>query len=95
MISLGVKMTDTYESLHKRFLALRDKTGANKISSYSMTIYYSPEEDISIELGGYDICDWNRHENIGNFKTEEQALQALKNKIIEAEKIIEEGNYDE
>lgn len=85
----------SYQDLHKRFLKLRDVTGANKISSYSMTVYFSPEETISIELGGYDIADWNRHESLGTFNTEEEALSALEKKIEEAEKIVEEYEEDE
>lgn len=85
----------TFASLHKEFVKLRNKTGASKMSSYSMTVYFSPEETISIELGGYDIADWNRHENIGTFKSEEDAINALYYKILEAQKTVAEGNYDE
>jgi hypothetical protein len=85
----------TLGSLHKQFLKLRDKTGASKISSYSMTVYFNPNETISIELGGYDIADWNRHENIGTFESEKDAIDALYYKILEAQKIVAEGNYDD
>lgn len=85
----------TLGSLHKEFVKLRDKTGASKMSSYSMTVYFSPNETISIELGGYDIADWNRHENIGTFKSEEDAIHVLYYKILEAQKIVSEGNYDD
>lgn len=88
-------MSKTFGNLHKEFLKLRDKTGATKMSSYSMTVYFSPDETISIELGGYDIADWNRHENIGTFNSEEEAINALYHKINEAIKIISDGNYDE
>jgi hypothetical protein len=81
--------------LHKRFLKLRETTGASKISSFSMSVYFSAEEMISIELGGYDIADWNRHEHIGDFYSEEEALIALENKIKEAEEIVKNGNYDD
>jgi hypothetical protein len=83
-----------FETLHKQFLKLRDKTGASKMSSYSMTIYFSPDEDISIELGGYDIQDWSRHEHIGIFKSEKEAIDALEIKINEAEKLVEESAYE-
>jgi hypothetical protein len=85
----------TLESLHKEFLKLRDITGATKMSSYSMTVYFSPDEDISIELGGYDIADWNRHEVIGMFKSEKEAIDALYYKVLEAQKLVNEGNYDD
>ena len=85
----------TFLEQHQRFLKLREKVGASKMSSFSMQVYYSPEEYITIELGGYDIGDWSRHEHIGPFEDEEEALLALTQKIDEAYFIVEdEGNFE-
>lgn len=82
----------TWLMLHERFLKLRDKTGASKITSYSMSVYFSPEGRISVELGTYDISGWPRHTYLGSFESELDALVATKIKIIEAEKAVaEEG----
>lgn len=93
-VRMGILDMSDFQTLHKRFLDLGEKTGRSKLSSYSLTIYYHPDEDITIELGGYDIPDWNRHETSPIFKTEVDALIWLEKKIEEAEKLVEENPYE-
>lgn len=64
-------------------------TGTTKSSSYSVQIsscYFSGWE---VNLGTYDIGDWNRHTNLGPFATEAEALTAFEAKIVEAEFCVE------
>lgn len=83
-----------FETLHKQFLKLAEKTGKSKISSYSLTVYYHPDEEITVELGGYDIPYWSRHESSPAFTSEKATLEWLEAKIKQAERLVEE-NPDE
>lgn len=73
--------------LVKRFQALKDITGTNKSSSYSVQIYFDPwTENIQVEFGGYDVGDWSRHEYLQT--TVENLLIDMENKVKEAETIV-------
>jgi hypothetical protein len=73
--------------LIKRFQDLKNITGTNKSSSYSVNIHFDPwEQVVEIELGGYDVGDWSRLECIST--TKQSLLFDLERKIIEAEQIV-------
>jgi len=78
------------ELLIKRFQSLKEITGTNKTSSYSVGIFFDPWNDtVAIELGGYDIPNWSRHEYIKT--TRKNLLKDLEEKIIQAEQDVEQG----
>ena len=89
----------SWTTLVERFQKLKDKTGCDKMTSYEVKIWVDLYEGWSVELGTYDIADWPRHTNVGTFKTEQEAMEAFENKIIEAEKAVdswlEESSYGE
>lgn len=72
--------------------------GPCKSSDGMLSIHFSHDGGLFVEMGTYSITDWNRHTDIGRFETEEEAFKATEEKIKEAEKIAEdyddEGNFD-
>ena len=70
-----------WSPLQKRFRKLGEITGLNKSSSYQLYVYFEPEGDVIVELGGYDIGSWNRHTHVGTFKTEQEAY-AMRSKHL-------------
>ncbi len=81
--------TDTFESLQKEFSQMLDNTvGKEKFSSGGISVSFFDGE-ISASMGCYDIADWPRHLNLGPFKSEQEALIAIRLKISEATKICE------
>ena len=90
------------QELAERFNKLHDKIGRSKSSSGTTVLTWTRFQDgwtseeprrFSIELGGYDIGDWNRHTELGQFKTIEEAADAMEKKVLEAEEYAK--NYKE
>lgn len=84
-----------WKDLHDRFLKLRDKTSASKMSSYAMDVSFDPYDGIRVHLGTYDIGCWPRHTYIGPFTTEAEAMAATEQKIAEAETVVAEEDYED
>ena len=88
-----------WTTLVQRYQKLKEKTGSDKASSYSVKIWIDLYSGWQVELCTYDIADWPRWTNIGNFDTEELAMVAFEKTIIEAEKAVdswlEESNRDD
>lgn len=73
----------------ERFQKLKEITGTSKSSSYAVTIRFDPwEEDVRVELGGYDVGYWARHEYLDT--TRKDLLKDLSKKVDEAEKAVAE-----
>lgn len=69
-----------------RFQALKNITGTSKSSSYAVTIRFDPwHEGVVVELGGYDVGNWSRHEYLNT--TRNKLLEDLCSKVDEAEEI--------
>ncbi len=77
-----------WQQLHGRFAKLREITGAEKSSSYSLDVSFEPYGDIRVHLGTYDIGDWPRHTYLGPFATESEAIAATLKKIEQAERAV-------
>ena len=84
-----------WKDLHDRFLKLRDITGAEKISSYSMGVSFSQHGGIAVHLGTYDVPGWSRHTYLGPFSTVQEAMSAVEKKIAEAESAVDKYSQDE
>ena len=74
-----------------RFITRSNPDGVNKSSSGTLQIVFGNDnmftdgsEHITVEVNGYDISNWNRHQYFGPFKTEEEAKQHLFDKLTEA-----------
>lgn len=89
--------------LIERFQNLESAFGASKGSSFEVKIMKAPkyqevEGQWSIELGCYDISNWPRHLELGPFKTIEETVVALNEKVERAEKLalleLERRDYD-
>lgn len=83
--------------LINEFQNLKGITGTSKTSSYGVSLYFDPWSDaVSIELGGYDVGNWSRHEYLNT--TRENLLVDLRNKIEDAKREVEiglkEGYYE-
>lgn len=78
-------------TLATRFKNVHDKIGRSKISSGTTVLTWrfgyldESEPVISIELGGYDLGDWKRHQDIGEFTSIEKALDELEKWVVKAE----------
>ena len=82
-----------WKALHKRFFNLSEKSGISNVSSYYLDVWFGNDDRVYVSLGGYDIPSWNRHVNVGNFKTEKEAYEATIKKIEEAEKEVNEIDW--
>lgn len=83
---------DKLLDLINRFQALKDITGTNKSSSYSVQFHFDPWSDrVQVELGGYDIGHWSRHEYLET--TRENLLVDFEAKVKEAEEIVAHEAY--
>lgn len=88
-----------WTKLHKKFAELKEITGCEKSSSYTLSIHFNADGEITVELGGYDIPEWNRHKILpedGYFQTEEAAFEATEtaiNKAIEIVNIYKKEGY--
>lgn len=52
-----------------RFRKLKEKVGASKISSFSVDIYFDPDnDDVTVTFGTYDIGDLPRHDNLNTIQ---------------------------
>ena len=78
----------TWTEIHKKFLRLKDFTGAEKSSSYVMNVYFDQEGLVNVELGCYDISDWPRRLHMGPYTTEEEAKVATWQRVIEAYHVL-------
>ena len=46
-----------------RFRKLKEKVGASKMSSFSVELYFDPDDDdVTVTFGTYDIGDLPRHD---------------------------------
>ena len=85
---------DKLLELINRFQALKAITGTNKSSSYSVQIHFNPWSDrVEVELGGYDVGHWNRHEYLETNR--ENLLVDFEAKVKEAEEIVAQEAYEE
>ena len=68
----------------KRFRSFKERTGTNKSSSYSVSINFTGYDDtVYVELGGYDVGDWSRHETLET--TWDNLVEDFTKKIDEAD----------
>lgn len=81
-------------SVINRFQSLGTKYGRNKTTSYQVILYFSPceDEEVRVELGGYDIGNWNRHHEFETTKS--KLVEELTKYVEEAEKILKEEQYE-
>lgn len=85
-------MKELYAEI-ERFQKLKERTGTNKSSSYSVLFRFDPWSDnVTIELGGYDVGSWPRHVYVDS--TKETLLQDLKAKVDEAYLVVEEDEKE-
>src|ERR1035437_7935072 len=86
----------TWNELSIKFRKLGEITGASKSSSWSMSVNFSPEGKVQVELGGYDVPGWNRHHFLTNdgFPDEHTALEATGKAIELAEKLVSRGDFE-
>ena len=75
----------------KRFRSFKQRTGASKGNSYSVTFYFagSDNDAVYVEFGGYDIGDWSRQERLET--TWDNLVEDFTKKIDEAD---EATKYD-
>ena len=57
--------------------------------SGGLKVVFTSYGEVYVEVGGQDIDDWKRHERVGTFETEAQALAATIKKVEEAEAIAQ------
>lgn len=79
--------------LIEKFQKLGDITGRNKTSSYGVHLNFYADGEILLELGTYDVGDWNRHTYIT--VTKETLLTKLHNIIEEATKEVQRWEQEE
>jgi hypothetical protein len=70
----------------RRFQSFKERTGVSKSSSYSVHISFSAYDDnVFVELGGYDVGGWSRHECFDS--TMDNLVTDLTKKVDEADDI--------
>ena len=71
----------------KRFRSFKQRTGASKGSSYSVSINFDgyDNDTVHVEFGGYDIGDWSRHERLET--TWDNLVEDFTKKIDEADEV--------
>lgn len=83
-------MNELLEQLN-RFRKLKDRVGASKISSFSVELYFDPDnDDVIVTFGTYDIGDCPRHDNLCT--TQENLLKDITKRIDKYEDIITVSN---
>ena len=85
---LRLRGESQWAQLAARFRKLGDKTGMEKLSSYTVGISIGGDGSIYVEVGGYDIPGWPRHKEIGTFNSEGEALVAFEKAVVEAEMLV-------
>ena len=64
-------MNELLEQIN-RFRKLKEKVGASKICSFSVELYFDPDDDdVTVTFGTYDIGDLPRHDIL---KTSQKTL---------------------
>jgi len=81
-----MKNPEELEKQIKRFQSFKERTGASKSSSYSVHISFNVGDDhVYVELGGYDVGGWSRHESIRT--TWDNLIEDITKKVDEADEI--------
>lgn len=78
------------EDLIKEFQDLSEKTGVSKSSSFYVSIHYPKDYSPYIEVGGYDIGSWSRHQEFEMIGSAESTMEYI---LQEAKKEIENDEY--
>lgn len=79
-------------ALIERFQKLKETTGTNKTSSYSVGLYFDPwSEKVIVEFGGYDVPGWSRHEYLHTNR--DDLLEDMEDRIREAEYLVSQEDY--
>lgn len=69
----------------KRFQKLKKYVGASKISSFSVELYFYPDDDrVAVTLGTYDISDFPRATEF--YTTIDYLVEELRKKVDECYK---------
>lgn len=80
------------ENQIKRFRSFKERTGADKSSSYSVSINFTSYDDsVYVELGGYNVGDWSRHEKLET--TLDNLVEDFTKKIDEADELTKNEAY--
>lgn len=76
----------------KRFQSFKNRTGASKSSSYSVSVNFAGYDDtVYVEFGGYDVGDWSRYKLLET--TWDNLVEDFTKKVDEADKLTENGRY--
>lgn len=76
----------------KRFRSFKERTGTNKSSSYSVSINFNAYDDnVYVELGGYDVGGWSRHETLET--TWDNLVEDFTKKVDEADEATKHERY--
>lgn len=79
----------SWTDLQKRFKNIVITAGGpSKSSSGNLEVTHHFNGDISVCIDAYDIVHWSRHTEIGTFTNETDAMQAVSNKLDEAEELV-------
>jgi hypothetical protein len=82
----SMKNPEELEKQIRRFQSFKERTGVSKSSSYSVHISFSSYDDnVFVELGGYDVGGWSRHESFDT--TMDNLVSDLTKKVDEADDI--------
>ena len=79
-------MINEIRELIKKIIENNDE-GPSKMNSGYLEILFTPyhqDDKVLIRVGGYDISDWNRHQEFGPFDTLDEGLNYVKEKLKEA-----------
>lgn len=70
-----------------RFHRLKERVGASKISSFSVELYFDPDNDnVTVTFGTYDIGDCPRHDSIKT--TQQNLLKDIARQIDYYERVV-------
>jgi len=87
-----MKNAEELDKQIRRFKSFKERTGTSKSSSYSVTITFSAYDDtVYVELGGYDVGGWSRHESFET--TMDDLVTDLTKKVDEADEITKYERY--
>ena len=76
----------------ERFRSFKERTGASKSSSYSVSINFDGYNDtVYVEFGGYDVGGWSRHESLET--TQDYLVRDFTFMVDLADKLTEHERY--
>jgi hypothetical protein len=79
-------MNDKLIELINRFQSLAEKTGRSKSTSYQVILHFTADDEVEVNLGGYDIGNWNRHTTFSTNKRD--LIRDLELKVTDAERVV-------